>query len=62
MDFKHKYLFDEIITNLPVRGKKTKEEQDLFYKRFFDKSEEILAPGGVMILYSNENGFIKKTN
>lgn len=60
MDFKHKYLFDEIITNLPVRGKKTKEEQDLFYKRFFDKSEEILAPGGVMILYSNENGFIKK--
>jgi len=60
MDFKHKYLFDEIITNLPVRGKKTKEEQDLFYKRFFDKSKEILAPGGVMVLYSNENGFIKK--
>ncbi len=60
MDFKHEYLFDELIANLPVRGKKTKEEQDLFYRRFFDKSEEILAPGGVMILYSNENGFIKK--
>lgn len=60
LDFKHNYLFDEIIANMPVRGKKTKEEQDKFYEGFFDKSLKLLAPGGNMILYSNEDGFIKK--
>ncbi len=60
LDFKHDYPFDEIIANMPARGKRTKEEQDLFYKGFFDKSEELLAPGGILVLYSNENGFVKK--
>ena len=60
LDFKHNYLFDEIIANMPQRGKRTKEEQDLFYRGFFDKSEELLAPGGILMLYSNENGFVKK--
>lgn len=60
LDFKHNYLFDEIIANMPLRGKHTKEEQDLFYRGFFDKSEELLAPGGILVLYSNENGFVKK--
>lgn len=60
LDFKHEYLFDEIIANMPIRGKRTKEEQDLFYRGFFDKSEELLAPGGILLLYSNENGFVKK--
>lgn len=59
-DFKHEYPFDEIIANMPVRGKRTKEEQDDFYQKFFEKSAELLAPGGVMILYSNEGGFVKK--
>ncbi len=58
--FTHEYLFDEIFTNMPVRGKKTKEEQDIFYSRFFDKAEEVLKRDGVMILYSNEKGLIKK--
>ena len=58
--FTHKGLFDEIFTNMPVRGKKTKEEQDEFYQRFFAKAEETLKPGGIMVLYSNEKGFIKK--
>ncbi|MCR5272343.1 MAG: methyltransferase [Lachnospiraceae bacterium] len=60
LDFTHEYPFDEIIANMPVRGKKTKEEQDAFYDGFFSKSAEILAPGGIMILYSNEKGFIFK--
>ncbi|MBO5302767.1 MAG: methyltransferase [Lachnospiraceae bacterium] len=60
LDFKHKYLFDEIIANMPVRGKKTKEEQDNFYAGFFTKSLELLAPEGNIILYANEDGFIKK--
>ncbi len=59
-DFTHKYLFDEIVTDMPVRGKKTKEEQDAFYERFFGKAATLMRSGGVLILYSNENGFVKK--
>lgn len=60
LDFKHEYLFDEIIANMPIRGKRTREEQDAFYGGFFEKSKELLASGGVLVLYSNETGFIKK--
>ena len=60
LDFKHEYKFDEIITNMPVKGKKTKEEMDAFYAAFFEKSKTILAKDGIMILYSGEAGFIKK--
>lgn len=59
-DFKHGYLFDEIITNMPVRGRKTKEEMDAFFAAFFEKSKSILTSGGNMILYTNEEGFVKK--
>ena len=60
LDFKHAYKFDEIITNLPDRGKKSREEMDAFYAAFFEKSKEILADEAVLILYSNEIGFVKK--
>lgn len=33
-DFKHDYKFDEIVTNMPVKGKKAKEDMDAFYARF----------------------------
>ena len=59
-DFKDDYLFDEIITNMPVRGKQSRSEMDALYASFFEKSKEILAPGGVMIFYSNEEGMVKK--
>lgn len=59
-DFTHKYLFDEIVTNMPMRGKKSKEEQDAFYGDFFERASGLLAEDGVIILYSNENGFVKK--
>lgn len=59
-DFRHDYRFDEIITNMPLRGRKTKEETDAFYASFFEKSRDILAPDGMIILYSNEEGFVKK--
>lgn len=59
-DFRHAYPFDEIITNMPVRGRKTREEMNDFYADFFAKSRSILAPGGIVILYSNEEGFVKK--
>lgn len=58
--FAHEYLFDEIFTNMPVRGKKTKEEQEIFYQKFFVQAECLLKPGGILILYSNEKGYIRK--
>ena len=51
---------DEIITNMPTRGKKTKEEMDRFYGRFFEKALEILKKEAVIVLYTNEIGFVKK--
>ena len=59
-DFRHEYLFDELVTNMPVRGKKTKEEMDRFYQRFFEKALEITAPQATIIMYTNEVGFVKK--
>lgn len=60
-DFTHDYLFDEIITNMPVRGaSKSKEETDSFYGKFFEKSAGMLRSGGVVVMYSNEEGFVKK--
>lgn len=59
-DFKHDYKFDEIITNMPVRGKKTKEEIDSLYENFFRKSKEILVKNGIIIMYTNELGLVRK--
>ena len=60
MDFKHDYLFDEIVTNMPLRGQKSKQEMDEFYNKFFVKVKEILAKEAVIIMYTNEIGFVKK--
>lgn len=60
LDFKHDYLFDEIITNMPVKGKKTKEEMDAFYGAFFEKAASLLTDDGKIIMYTNETGFVKK--
>lgn len=59
-DFKHEYLFDEIVTNMPLRGQKTKQEMDAFYSNFFEKVKEILAAKAVIVMYTNEIGFVKK--
>ena len=59
-EFEHGYQFDEIITNMPLRGKKTKQEMDMFYGDFFQKAKEILKPEAIVIMYTNEMGFVKK--
>ena len=59
-DFKHEYLFNEIVTNMPLRGQKTKQEMDAFYGDFFEKAKEILATKAVIVMYTNEIGFVKK--
>ena len=45
---------------MPLRGKKTKQEMDEFYRDFFEKSKEILAKEAGVIMYTNEIGFVKK--
>ncbi|MCM1282718.1 MAG: methyltransferase [Muribaculaceae bacterium] len=59
-DFRHAYRFDEIITDMPRRGKQTKEEMDALYEQFFRYASGLLAPQGVIIMYTNEVGFVKK--
>ena len=56
-DFKHEYLFDEIITEMP---RLDRGEADDFYGRFFEKSGELLKKDGIMIIYSTEKGILKK--
>ncbi len=60
MDFKHDYLFNEIVTNMPLRGQKSKQEMDAFYGAFFEKAKTHLTKDGVIIMYTNEIGFVKK--
>lgn len=60
MEFSHEYLFDEIFTDMPPRGKKSRQEQDRLYAGFFGQALRLLKPGGVIVMYSNEDGFVKK--
>ena len=60
MDFKHDYLFNEIVTNMPLRGQKSKQEMDTFYGAFFEKAKTHLTKDAVIIMYTNEIGFVKK--
>lgn len=57
-DFESEYLFDEIITNMPVIDREN--GKDAFYRMFFNKSSEILKEQGIIIMYSNENDTVKK--
>lgn len=57
--FTHEYTFDEIITDFPD-GNLTRPQLDRLYQRFFEKSEEVLAPKGRIILYTREANIVKK--
>ena len=59
-EFTHKYLFDEIITDMPERGKKSRAELDELYASFFDKAAELLEEQGQIIMYANEKNLVKK--
>jgi tRNA G10 N-methylase Trm11 len=60
-DFKHEYLFDEIITNMPTTGRLI-SERDLaeLYKRFFEKAKVHLKEDAVLVLYTHNREFVKK--
>lgn len=59
-DFKHEYLFDEILTDMPEKGALSYEELDSIYRKFFERAEELLKSGGMILLYASEMGFVKK--
>lgn len=51
--FEHDYLFDEIITDLPqASASRTKEEIHHLYLSFFEKAQQHLNDGGIVILYA----------
>ncbi len=52
-DFKHDYLFDEIITNMPFSLKQEETGKiEQIYKDFFDYSRKLLKKGAVVIIYA----------
>ena len=60
-DFKHEYLFDEIITNMP-RALGQREDSDIrrLYREFFLKAGEHMKGDGVIILYSHDKDYVYK--
>ena len=60
-DFTHEYPFDEIVTNFPAKGKtRNGHELEFLYGRFFDRAEELLRPGGLVLLYSHDPAFVRR--
>ena len=59
-DFTSQHLFDEILTEFPRFHGPKREEMGKFYRRFFEKSKEILKEDGVMIFLSGEDQEVKK--
>ena len=52
-DFKHAYLFDEIITDMPGRsGAEKDKETARLYERFPQSAKTLLKEGAVLVLYS----------
>ena len=61
LSFTHEHLFDEIVTNMPVKGRNcTGHELDFLYGKLFDKAEQMIKAGGILLLYSHDKSFIKK--
>ncbi|PHV69973.1 RNA methyltransferase [Sporanaerobium hydrogeniformans] len=60
-DFTHKYLVDEIFTNMPtVTGRKTEEEIKGLYKSFFSKALEFLKQEAIIVLYTRNKEFVEE--
>lgn len=54
-DFTHKYQFDEIFTNMPTRGgRKTSEDMEMLYNRFFVKALELLKEEAIIVMYTRD--------
>ncbi|SFR83368.1 TRM11 family SAM-dependent methyltransferase [Anaeromicropila populeti] len=61
-EFQHEYLFNEVITNMPtVTGRRREGEIYQLYQRFFRKVKGHLEEDGILVLYSHNKDFLKKT-
>jgi tRNA G10 N-methylase Trm11 len=60
-EFRHEYLFDEIITDLPqvTQAKDRRQIQEL-YAQFFAYAGKVLKKEAVMVLYASEPEFVRK--
>ena len=60
-DFTHEYLFDEVITNMPVvTEKKGAEEMRQLYFDFFKKIGTLLKKHSYLFLYTKENDMMNQ--
>ena len=60
-DFSHRYLFDEIITNMPTAiGRKTQGEIVELYALFFQKAYTMMEDNATMILYSRDKDLVER--
>ncbi|NCB99670.1 MAG: methyltransferase domain-containing protein [Clostridia bacterium] len=54
-DFTHEYAFDEILTDMPRRSDNRPQKQiEYLYHILFNKSHELLAPKGILVVYSED--------
>ena len=59
LDFRHEYLFDEVITNMPaVTRLKGMEEIRELYEKFFLKVREVLKSDGILAVYTTEESLL----
>lgn len=55
LDFRHEYLFDEIVTNVPFASRPEDRENVLeLLRKFFKKAETHLKPGGILCVYTRD--------
>ncbi len=61
LQFKHDYLFDEVITDMPFEiGRITEDEVVFCYQQFFQKIPQHLKAGALVVLYSHNKNFVKQ--
>jgi 16S rRNA G966 N2-methylase RsmD len=59
--FKHEYMFDELITNMPTQSKQvSRADVKACYEMLFRKARELLKIKGMMFVYGNEHGLMKQ--
>ena len=54
LDFRHDYLFEEIVSDLPCRVSGPEKSLKDLYSRFLEKAKGMLANGAVLVLYTRE--------
>lgn len=59
-DFTSEYRLDEVLTEFPRMENKRREEVDLFYRKFFEKTAEVTSREAMLFLLSTEENCIKK--